>query len=179
VAYDRRPGGAVRRVYDSGAIRLTAGEATQLPFEDDSFDLVLCNLVLPYVPLEACTAEIARVLRPAGSLFGICHGPGYYVRQGALELRRTPRGAVRRLIVVGYTLAHHVLRLRRYHYETFQTPPRLSRVLGDLGLRTCWMRAGGHPLIPERTLLGMSVFFEFLARRVEAPSPIPGVECRV
>jgi ubiquinone/menaquinone biosynthesis C-methylase UbiE len=165
VAYDRGLGNAVRSVYQDGHIRLAAGEASELPFRKGSFDLVLCNLVLPYVPVETCASEVARVLGPAGSWFDICHGSGYYVRQDLREMRRSPRGAARRLIVLGYTLAHHALRLRRYHYETFQTPARLGRVLRDLGFTIAWMRLGGHPLICKRTLLGLPVFFEFLARR--------------
>jgi SAM-dependent methyltransferase len=43
-----------------------------LPFEDDSFDLVLCNAVIQHIPREDTFAitlpELARVLRPEGIL---------------------------------------------------------------------------------------------------------------
>jgi SAM-dependent methyltransferase len=45
-------------------------DAAELPFEDESFDLVLGHAVLHHLPaLERSFAEFARVLRPGGTLF--------------------------------------------------------------------------------------------------------------
>lgn len=45
-----------------------------LPFEDGSFDLVLCDNVIDHAESpEAILAEIARVLRPGGTLFFTVH----------------------------------------------------------------------------------------------------------
>jgi SAM-dependent methyltransferase len=47
-----------------------ACDAADLPFEDESFDLVLGHAVLHHLPaLERSFAEFARVLRPGGTLF--------------------------------------------------------------------------------------------------------------
>ena len=47
-----------------------ACDAAELPFEDESFDLVLGHAVLHHLPaLERSFAEFARVLRPGGTLF--------------------------------------------------------------------------------------------------------------
>lgn len=44
-----------------------AGDVTDLPFEDEWFDVVHCNAVLMHVPdTNAALAEIARVLKPGG-----------------------------------------------------------------------------------------------------------------
>jgi ubiquinone/menaquinone biosynthesis C-methylase UbiE len=52
------------------AVETAACDAAQLPFEDDSFDLVLGHAVLHHLPdLDACFAEFKRVLRPGGTLF--------------------------------------------------------------------------------------------------------------
>jgi ubiquinone/menaquinone biosynthesis C-methylase UbiE len=53
-------------------------EATELPFPDDSFDLVFGHAVLHHLPdLEAAFAEFGRVLRPGGRI-AFCGEPSYY-----------------------------------------------------------------------------------------------------
>ena len=43
------------------------GDATSLPFSEDSFDAVICNIGFGHIPdPDAALAEIARVLRPGG-----------------------------------------------------------------------------------------------------------------
>jgi SAM-dependent methyltransferase len=50
-----------------GTQAMVAADITALPFEDDSFDVVLCSHVLEHVPGEQeGLAEIRRVLRPGG-----------------------------------------------------------------------------------------------------------------
>jgi ubiquinone/menaquinone biosynthesis C-methylase UbiE len=52
------------------AVQTAACDASQLPFEDESFDLVLGHAVLHHLPdLDACFAEFMRVLRPGGTVF--------------------------------------------------------------------------------------------------------------
>jgi ubiquinone/menaquinone biosynthesis C-methylase UbiE len=51
-------------------VQTAACDASQLPFEDESFDLVLGHAVLHHLPdLDVCFAEIKRVLKPGGTLF--------------------------------------------------------------------------------------------------------------
>src|SRR3954453_19199678 len=51
-------------------VRTVACDATELPFEDCAFDLVLGHAVLHHLPfLERSFAEFFRVLRPGGVLF--------------------------------------------------------------------------------------------------------------
>src|ERR1700754_2308977 len=51
-------------------VETAACDASQLPFEDESFDLVLGHAVLHHLPdLDACFAEFMRVLKPGGTLF--------------------------------------------------------------------------------------------------------------
>jgi len=53
-------------------------EATQLPFADDSFDLVVGHAVLHHLPdLERAFHEFRRVLRPEGTI-AFCGEPSHY-----------------------------------------------------------------------------------------------------
>lgn len=54
--------------------------AEALPFRDETFDGVVCKVTLPYTDQRRALAEIARVLRGAGTCRLSCHGLGYYVR---------------------------------------------------------------------------------------------------
>jgi len=59
------------RAEEHGATNLvpTLGDATALPYEDDSMDAVVLTTVLGEIPdREAAIREIARVLRPGGRL---------------------------------------------------------------------------------------------------------------
>jgi SAM-dependent methyltransferase len=53
-------------------------EAAELPFEDDSFDLVFGHAILHHIPdLDAAFAEFRRVLRPGGTVV-FCGEPSLY-----------------------------------------------------------------------------------------------------
>jgi SAM-dependent methyltransferase len=63
-----------RLLSDGREARVVEAPAEQLPFEDDSFDTVVCTLVLCTVEdPEQTLSEVARVLRPGGSLRFIEH----------------------------------------------------------------------------------------------------------
>lgn len=67
------------------------GKAERLPFPAQSFDGVICKVVLPYTDQRATIGEIGRVLRPGGIAYVVAHGAGYYLRY----LLRPPRFAYR------------------------------------------------------------------------------------
>ncbi|TRY17866.1 class I SAM-dependent methyltransferase [Tessaracoccus rhinocerotis] len=55
-------------------VRLQVADATELPFEDDSFDTVVCTLSLCCISdHDRALAEAARVLRPGGRLLLLDH----------------------------------------------------------------------------------------------------------
>ena len=56
------------------AVTLREASADALPFDDGSFDTVVCTLVLCSVPsVDGALAEMARVLRPGGYLLLVDH----------------------------------------------------------------------------------------------------------
>jgi ubiquinone/menaquinone biosynthesis C-methylase UbiE len=59
-------------------VETVATEAEELPFEDESFDLVFGHAVLHHIPdLERAFAEFRRVLRPGGAI-AFCGEPSRY-----------------------------------------------------------------------------------------------------
>jgi ubiquinone/menaquinone biosynthesis C-methylase UbiE len=73
-------------------VETVACDAAELPFDDESFDLVLGHAVLHHLPdLERAFAEFARVLAPGGTLFFA----GEPSRQGDRIAALPQRAAVR------------------------------------------------------------------------------------
>ena len=76
-------------------------EAEQLPFEDESFDLVFGHAVLHHIPdMERAAAEFLRVLRPGG-MVAFCGEPSAYGDRLAAMPKRIGRAAAplwRRLV---------------------------------------------------------------------------------
>lgn len=61
---------------DAAGFRRVVSGATLLPFDDETFDVVFCRSTLHHLPdIPAALAEMARVLKPAGSLIIVCE-PG-------------------------------------------------------------------------------------------------------
>jgi len=53
---------------ESGKISAVQGNVLKLPFEDNTFDLILTCGVLEYVPLDSGLKEMSRVLKKGGKL---------------------------------------------------------------------------------------------------------------
>jgi ubiquinone/menaquinone biosynthesis C-methylase UbiE len=79
-------------------------DAAELPFEDDSFDLLFGHAILHHIPdLDAAFAEFRRVLRPGGTVV-FCGEPSRYGDRVATLPKRTALAlapAWRRLLGVG------------------------------------------------------------------------------
>ena len=72
----------------------TRADASELPYDDDSFDAVVLVTVLGEIPdQDAALREIARVLRPGGRLIvGELFGDPHMVTTGALRQRGEAAG---------------------------------------------------------------------------------------
>jgi ubiquinone/menaquinone biosynthesis C-methylase UbiE len=65
-ARDRSAAASPQR--SGGAVRLTRGDATQLPVGDESVDAVVCTEAFHWFDQPAALAEFSRVVRPGGLL---------------------------------------------------------------------------------------------------------------
>jgi SAM-dependent methyltransferase len=86
---------ALDRVGSLGRYRRTVGrvaDAQELPFRSASFDVVVANYVLHHVPdTRRAVSEMARVLRPGGTLVVACVGDGHLAE--LQQIRREVFGA--------------------------------------------------------------------------------------
>jgi ubiquinone/menaquinone biosynthesis C-methylase UbiE len=115
-ARDRAPGA-------SGLIR---AEASALPLEASSFDVVFCSHVLPFVPdLNATIDEIARCLRADGLLIATLPGDNI-VRREIEKLLGVERYA---------EFARLVFRRNRSNRERSTEPERYRAAFARAGLR--------------------------------------------
>lgn len=111
---------ARKRVRDLGRsdVQLVEGDAQDLPFEDATFDSVVCTFSLCGIPDPALAiAEMRRVLRPAGRLILVDHvrssaRPYLYLQRGIeLFTRREGEYMTRRpleqVLAAGFRIDHH------------------------------------------------------------------------
>ncbi len=114
---------------------LVRGVAEDLPFPDASFDGVICKVVTPYTDERRCVAEIARVVRPGGTVI-FCHqGPGYFLRY----ILRPPswKYALYGIRAITNTLVYRLTKRRlpgALGDTIFQTSRQMHRYYDRLGL---------------------------------------------
>ena len=125
------------------------GMAEQLPFEDGTFDRIVCSVVVPYTDESRTIAEWARTLKPGGRIYATYHGLGYGLNY-FLEWPHPRRQfyGLRMLIntcyywitgrrirgFLGDTLCQGVGRLRAYYHRFGLILERELLIAGELGL---------------------------------------------
>lgn len=106
-------------------IPLFRGNAISIPLQSGIFDLVICSLVLPYVPSDRKTlGELARVCKPGGRLLISFHDLGFYLHhifaQGHLKYFIVPP-----VTWISFLTGKKIL------WNTYQTLPGLKRLLAS------------------------------------------------
>lgn len=101
--------------YNNGQIEYIKLDSDSLPFENDSFDIVISSMLLGLVPnQEKVIKEMVRVLKPEGMINIATHGPGLY--QEAIE---TALWTLPKLPALGYRLEYWP-RDERYLEQVFR-----------------------------------------------------------
>jgi SAM-dependent methyltransferase len=114
-------------------LAVARASADDLPFRGETFDGVICKVVIPYTDEARAIGEIARVLRPGGIARLSFHGLGYKLRYllaggtwkrrvyGARVIANTAVYAATGRRLPGFwgdTLYQSERRLRRYYART-------------------------------------------------------------
>jgi SAM-dependent methyltransferase len=163
-------------------VALKQGSALEIPYDDDSFDVVFSHGVLHHIPdIRRAQAEIHRVLRPGGVLVAMLYARRSLNYQVSIRLVRRCALVVayplRRTAIVPATgmLRDHLenaerLGLRRYlgmetftHYNTdgpanpfarVYTPREVERDFPDFELERSYQRYMHAPPLPVHGLPG-------------------------
>ncbi len=113
----------------------------EIPFADESFDVVLCLVALPYMNNRQTLSEIARVLRPNGVLLLKIHAPPFYFQMLKDRLQeRKIKPLVYPLIALASGVFYWLTNTQLENNflkgkEMFQTENLLKRELKDKGLK--------------------------------------------
>jgi ubiquinone/menaquinone biosynthesis C-methylase UbiE len=129
---------AVARSMPNGdaTISWMEGSALDLPFSNESFDVVLCQLGLQFFPDQPkALREMRRVLRPAGRTALTVYGP----------IERTP-GAHAFVRALDTVLGTDASRIKRGEHS-FASPGELEALLRDAGFTNIEVRTATQILV--------------------------------
>ncbi|MBL0278467.1 MAG: class I SAM-dependent methyltransferase [Anaeromyxobacter sp.] len=154
------------------AVRFVIGDAASLPFEDASFDAVVCHLFLHHVePLSPVFREIARVLRPGGTFFameptpvvGLLHHADLSENEAPIPLGRVSQEC----LAAGLTQPKSDYWWDRFHTTALGVFSPSYRVRtskpGEAGPAVVRMRRTLHPMPLRGLLLDSGCQFEAMA----------------
>lgn len=81
----------------------------ELPFEDESFDVVLCLVALPYMNNRRTIAEVSRILRKGGKFLLKIHAPQFYFGMIPARIKTLkPKNVAYPLICLAGSVWHQV-----------------------------------------------------------------------
>jgi SAM-dependent methyltransferase len=140
--------------YPRLVVTFAMGAVERLPFLSQTFDVVICRVVIPYTDNAQALHEMARVLRPGGILLLKIHHLRYYLEKFRRAVRQCNAGsAIHALRTLLSGVLYHVtgrqpsggLLLR----ESFQTHWLLARELRRVGLAIERELPDSNPLTPS------------------------------
>jgi ubiquinone/menaquinone biosynthesis C-methylase UbiE len=131
-------------------VAFSAASAENLPFRDESFDVVFARVSLPYTRLDLSLREIHRVLRPKGRFWTTLH-------PFSLALAQARSGNWKGWIFFSYVvtngLLHHFTGRQfpfRGRMESIQTAGGMTRQLSTIGFDDIRVTRGRHFLVEAR-----------------------------
>lgn len=141
------------KFFPAARLAFVRTDAAYLPFESESFDLVICRIALPYMNNDKALTEMARVLKPDGMMILKIHHWRFYlddIRQSVQRLNPLQGIHALRVFVVGivYHLTGHQMNNRITGTETFQSRWLLLKKLKRLGLTVAGEAFGSEAIAP-------------------------------
>ena len=113
------------------------GDAQDLPFGDESFDVVAALWMLYHVPdVDRAIAEIRRVLRPGGLFVAVTNGDDHLA-----DLRREAGGKPE---VTGFSTQNGEDQLRAHFADVQRSDLRPRAVFADSGMAESYLQSSGE-----------------------------------
>ena len=135
----------------SSNTRFCCGRMEELPYGNDTFDLIVSRVSLAYTDIGRSLREAQRVLKPNGHLWITLHS--WRVPWAAAK-RANWRGKLFSVYVLVNSLSLHWFEKQfsvRGRQETFQTGSRMAKLLSKCGFAQIRMKRGRHFLIEARS----------------------------
>lgn len=143
--YAAELGATVKNVFGSVELKnrtaFVRSVGEKMPFADESFEVVLCRVALPYMHNRRTIAEVARVLKPDGVFLLKTHAPAFYIALLRSRLKTfNPKQIAYPLICLAGSLWHHLTgrQLTKGFWagkEIFQTEAFVKRECAKNNLR--------------------------------------------
>jgi ubiquinone/menaquinone biosynthesis C-methylase UbiE len=136
------------------AIHFINGRGDSLPFRNDSFDLVICRVSLPYMHIPRALSEMARVTSAGGDLWLVLHPFSMTAKEVGANLTHFQlKAGLYRLWVLMNGLALNMVGTQWHwpgdpnRYETWQTNSGMKRALLAAGYDRIHIDRGNHFVI--------------------------------
>lgn len=135
-------------------VDIRTGLAEALPFEDASFEMVLCITAHQYMELKPALAEMVRVLKPGGELQIIGGHLASFAAEGLKPvLRGSPRAAKDYAVTIANTLSYSLVKKRivgggkkgTTGYPIYPIASTMNRMLKGCGLEPLHAVARAYP----------------------------------
>ena len=135
----------------SSAIYFVNGRGEALPFRNNSFDLVICRVSLPYMHIASALSEMARITVADGDIWLVLHPFSMTAKELSTNLTHLElKAAVYRLWVLINGLTLNSLGKQMHwpgeanRYETWQTSNGIRRALSSAGFDQIRISRGTH-----------------------------------
>lgn len=131
IAFDRLQAAARRHASRT----FIQADALKLPFGDEAFRCVVCQVAMPYMNIPVALAEINRVLEPGGTVHLSLHHLGFTVHELKLSFPRPKAMAFRLWVMMNGLILHFTGKPMAIggRYESFQTRRGMSLALKHAG----------------------------------------------
>jgi len=155
VGLDSDPSAIVLGKEFTSTVNFVAGQGESLPFRNESFDLVLCRVALPYMHVATALSEMARVTRTGGDLWLVLHPFSMIAREWSKNLTNFElKAGLYRLWVLINGLTLNTLGMQmhwpRNRSETWQTSRGMKRSLAAAGFDQIEITRQKHFVVTAR-----------------------------